>query len=55
MIDIMEAHCRSVGYQPISECPVISFGWGRPMIERMVGATSARRPGSTLASLRSVT
>ena len=36
-------------------CPVISLGWGRPMIWRMEGATSARMPLSVLAALLSVT
>jgi hypothetical protein len=31
--------------------PVISSGWGRPMISKIVGATSANAPGSPETSM----
>ena len=40
---------------PMRHLPVISFGCSRPMMCRMLGATSARTPSTTLASLFSVT
>ena len=42
-------------YFTMSGLPVISAGCGKPMIWRMVGATSARRPSRIFAFLSAVT
>ena len=42
-------------YYLMRSLPVISLGWGRPMMWRMEGATSARMPFSVVAPLFSVT